>query len=154
MPEELNYEMLREMITRCQWTFAKTMPWAPHEYIVRGKCPLTDEEFLYFIDMQLSICITFVEGQPHHTLRGQGTGQTALATDTALILTRRTRHECSAVTLSDFGQSVISPPLSVRVPCPWACCCLIDTKRLLQNPENRGCGDYLYIMVAHAVYVG
>ncbi len=47
-----NYEKLREMITRCQWTFAKTMPLAPHEYIVRGKCPLTDEEFLYFIDMQ------------------------------------------------------------------------------------------------------
>ena len=22
------------------------------EYIVRGKCPLTEEEFLYFIDMQ------------------------------------------------------------------------------------------------------
>lgn len=52
MPEELNYEKLREMIARCQWTFAKTMPWAPHEYIVRGKCPLTEEEFLYFIDMQ------------------------------------------------------------------------------------------------------
>ena len=49
-PEEL--EKLREMISRCKWTFAKTMPWAPHEYIVRGKCPLTEEEFLYFIDMQ------------------------------------------------------------------------------------------------------
>ena len=52
MSEELNYEKLREMIARCHWTFAKTMPWAPHEYIVRGKCPLTEEEFLYFIDMQ------------------------------------------------------------------------------------------------------
>ena len=40
------------MIARCEWTFAKTMPWCPHEYIVRGKCPLTDEEFVYFIDMQ------------------------------------------------------------------------------------------------------
>jgi hypothetical protein len=28
------------------------MPFAPHEYIVRDKCPLTDEEFVYFIDMQ------------------------------------------------------------------------------------------------------
>ena len=52
MPEELNYEKLREMIARCLWTFAKTMPWALHEYIVRGKCPLTEEEFRYFIDMQ------------------------------------------------------------------------------------------------------
>ncbi len=40
------------MIARCQWTFAKTMPWAPHEYIVRSKYPLTEEVFMYFIDMQ------------------------------------------------------------------------------------------------------
>lgn len=46
------WEKLREMIARCTWTFAKTMPWCPHEYIVRGKCPLTEEEFLHFIEMQ------------------------------------------------------------------------------------------------------
>ena len=46
-PEE--WEKLREMIARCEWTFAKTMPWCPHEYIVRGKCPLTEEDFLYFV---------------------------------------------------------------------------------------------------------
>ena len=40
------------MIARCQWTFAKTMPFAPHEYIVKGRCPLTDEEFEYFVMMQ------------------------------------------------------------------------------------------------------
>ena len=50
--EEIMIEKLREMIARCQWTFAKTMPFAPHEYIVRDKCPLTDEEFVYFVDMQ------------------------------------------------------------------------------------------------------
>lgn len=43
---EPDYDKLREMIARCQWTFAKTMPWAPHEYIVRGKCPLADEDFV------------------------------------------------------------------------------------------------------------
>jgi len=52
MEEKINYNKLREMIARCQWTFAKTMPFAPHEYIVRDKCPLTDEEFVYFVDMQ------------------------------------------------------------------------------------------------------
>ena len=52
MNNELNYDKLREMIARCQWKFAKTMPFAPHEYIVRDKCPLADEDFLYFIDMQ------------------------------------------------------------------------------------------------------
>lgn len=46
------WEKLREMIARCTWTFAKTMPWCPHEYIVRGKCPLSEEEFLFFIEMQ------------------------------------------------------------------------------------------------------
>ena len=50
--EQVNYDKIREMIARCRWTYAKTMPWAPHEYIVRGECPLTEEEFLYFIDMQ------------------------------------------------------------------------------------------------------
>ena len=49
---EPDYDKLREMIARCQWTFAKTMPWAPHEYIVRGKCPLADEDFVYFVNMQ------------------------------------------------------------------------------------------------------
>lgn len=52
MNNELNYDKLRNMIARCEWKFAKTMPFAPHEYIVRDKCPLTDEEFVYFIDMQ------------------------------------------------------------------------------------------------------
>ena len=50
--DELNYAKLREMIARCQWTFAKTMPWCPHEYVVRSRCPLTDEEFVYFVTMQ------------------------------------------------------------------------------------------------------
>ena len=71
--------------------------------------------------------MTFVEGRPHHTPRGMGTRQTALATDTALILTRRAGHECSAVTQSDFGRSVVSPPLSGRVPCPCACCFMMST---------------------------
>ena len=52
MDNTLDYDKLREMITRCEWTFAKTMPWCPHEYIVRGKCPLADEEFVYFVHMQ------------------------------------------------------------------------------------------------------
>ena len=39
--EKFNYDKLRSMIARCEWTFAKTMPFAPHEYIVKDKCPLT-----------------------------------------------------------------------------------------------------------------
>ena len=52
LKKEPDYDRLREMIARCQWTFAKTMPQCPHEYIVRGKCPLAEDEFLYFVDMQ------------------------------------------------------------------------------------------------------
>lgn len=40
------------MIARCQWTFAKTMPFAPHEYIVKDRCPLSKDEFEYFVNMQ------------------------------------------------------------------------------------------------------
>ena len=50
----------------------------------------------------------------------QGHSLSPLVKDTALILTRRAGQECSAVTQSDFGRSVVSPPLSGRVPCPWA----------------------------------
>lgn len=49
---ELNYDKLLSMIARCEWTFAKTMPFAPHEYIVKERCPLTTDEFEYFVNMQ------------------------------------------------------------------------------------------------------
>ena len=50
--EKINYDKLRSMIARCEWTFAKTMSFAPHEYIVKEKCPLTTDEFEYFVNMQ------------------------------------------------------------------------------------------------------
>ncbi len=39
-------EQIKEFIKDCQWTFAKTMPKWPHEYIVRDK---VDEEL--FVEM-------------------------------------------------------------------------------------------------------
>lgn len=41
----MNYDevKLRRLTGKCQWTFAKTMPTCPHEYIVRNKCALSDE---------------------------------------------------------------------------------------------------------------
>ena len=48
----MDYNILREMITRCKWIFAKTMPFAPHEYIVKDRCLLTTEEFEYFVNIQ------------------------------------------------------------------------------------------------------
>ena len=52
MVTEIDYYRLREMISRCQWTYTKSMPLAPHEYIVKDKCPLTEEEFEYFVTIQ------------------------------------------------------------------------------------------------------
>ena len=52
MTTKIDFDKLRSMIARCEWTFAKTMPQCPHEYIVRGKCPLSDEEFVFFVNMQ------------------------------------------------------------------------------------------------------
>lgn len=49
---QVNYDKLRSMIARCEWKFAKTMPFAPHEYIVKERCPLSAEEFEYFVNMQ------------------------------------------------------------------------------------------------------
>lgn len=48
----MNLTKLRSMIARCEWTFAKTMPFAPHEYIVKDKCLLATEEFEYFVTIQ------------------------------------------------------------------------------------------------------
>jgi hypothetical protein len=50
--KDLDCKKLRSMIDRCGWTFAKSMPFAPHEYIVKDKCALTKEEFEYFVNMQ------------------------------------------------------------------------------------------------------
>ena len=52
MTTKIEFDKLRSMITRCEWTFAKTMPFAPHEYIVKEKCPLKMDEFEYFVNMQ------------------------------------------------------------------------------------------------------
>lgn len=45
---------IREAIEKQNWKFAKSYAFfAPHEYIVRGKCNLTDEEFDKFGDFIL-----------------------------------------------------------------------------------------------------
>ena len=72
--------------------------------------------------------VTFVEGQPHHTPRGPGT----LPFPFGERHTRSSSHDGQGksallVTQSDFGRSVVSPPLSGRVPCPCACCFLTAT---------------------------
>ena len=42
----MNYSEFREFVNKQQWTFArKYAPFAPHEYIIRGKNGVTDEAF-------------------------------------------------------------------------------------------------------------
>ena len=46
-------DLLREYIARCDWKWARTMVDVPHEYIYRGRCPLTDKEFFYVLKAQV-----------------------------------------------------------------------------------------------------
>lgn len=43
---------IRTLISRVQWTWAKTYVSLPHEYIVRGRCGLSDEEFEFLVQAQ------------------------------------------------------------------------------------------------------
>lgn len=43
---------LRKFIQRCNWKWAQTYLTCPHEYIVRGKCALSDREFVEFVEAQ------------------------------------------------------------------------------------------------------
>jgi hypothetical protein len=38
-------ERVRAFILENKWTFARTMPWCPHEYVVRAKCT-SEAEFV------------------------------------------------------------------------------------------------------------
>lgn len=42
----------RKLINQVHWTWAKTYVAVPHEYIVRGRCGLSDQEFEYLVYAQ------------------------------------------------------------------------------------------------------
>ena len=48
----------RKLINQVHWILAKTYVSLPHEYIVRGRCGLTDEEFEYLVHSQREHGIT------------------------------------------------------------------------------------------------
>ena len=52
MSMEYSEEYAKSLIAKVQWIWAKTYPSIPHEYIVRGKCGLSDEDFLYLVVAQ------------------------------------------------------------------------------------------------------
>lgn len=43
---------IKGFVDSCSWRWAKTYRTIPHEYIVRGKCELTDSEFVEFVHAQ------------------------------------------------------------------------------------------------------
>lgn len=51
---QLSYNLPRivHLLTQEKWTWAKTMPGIPHEYIVRGKCRMGEEDFLMIVHAQ------------------------------------------------------------------------------------------------------
>lgn len=50
-----NESTICQFIAKCEWTFAKTILQWPHEYIVKGKCPLSQEEFEHFVYAQRTL---------------------------------------------------------------------------------------------------
>lgn len=49
---DYNEGYAKSLIEKGKWIWAKTYPGIPHEYIVRGKCGLSDEDFLYLVVAQ------------------------------------------------------------------------------------------------------
>lgn len=49
---DYNEGYAKSLIEKGKWIWAKTYPSIPHEYIVRGKCGLSDDEFLYLVVAQ------------------------------------------------------------------------------------------------------
>lgn len=55
--ESYNLKKIEELLSSRRWTWAKTYISVPHEYIVRGKCELSDEDFLYIVHAQRDLGI-------------------------------------------------------------------------------------------------
>lgn len=47
-----NLPRIVHLLEQEKWTWAKTMPGIPHEYIVRGKCQMGKEDFLMIVHAQ------------------------------------------------------------------------------------------------------
>ena len=52
---EYDLKRILELINAEKWNWAKTYVNIPHEYIVRGKCKMSDAEFLYIVHAQKPI---------------------------------------------------------------------------------------------------
>ena len=52
---EYDLKKILELINAEKWNWAKTYVNIPHEYIVRGKCKMSDAEFLYIVHAQRDI---------------------------------------------------------------------------------------------------
>lgn len=61
----MEYDLIRisELIKAEKWNWARTYVNVPHEYIVRGKCNMSNAEFLYIVHAQRDIGIKEVWGK-------------------------------------------------------------------------------------------
>lgn len=64
----MNYDLakIEILLTTQRWNWAKTYVSIPHEYIVRGKCNMSDDEFLYIVHAQRDIGINERWGRYNH----------------------------------------------------------------------------------------
>ena len=55
--KEYDLTKIKDMLNTRTWRWSKTYLTVPHEYIVRGKCGLSDDEFLYIVHAQRDLGI-------------------------------------------------------------------------------------------------
>ena len=63
----MTYDLNRiaELLRNEKWTWAKTMPGIPHEYIVRDKCLMGEENFLMIVLAQRDLGTNEIWGKYH-----------------------------------------------------------------------------------------
>jgi SAM-dependent methyltransferase len=68
MEMESKYDLNRisKLLDGCEWRWAKTYLSVPHEYVVRGKCNLTDSQFLHIVHAQREIGVHERWGKYNH----------------------------------------------------------------------------------------
>lgn len=57
MKEQFSIDRVKALLNKCKWTWAKTYLSIPHEYIVRDRCGLSDDDFLYIVAAQRELGI-------------------------------------------------------------------------------------------------
>ena len=118
--DTMEYEgIIREFIGRCEWRWARTYVSVPHEYIVRGKCPLNDDEFVYFINAQRKYgVLEYFYGRPNKYLHIDGYKYWTMGApipDTIIMNRQKLFDEFDSIDVEDYYSNEELSYISNRV---------------------------------------